>query len=175
MTDTGLVIGEVNGENEELLIAKGGKGGKSGNKFIAGEGTAFSINLDLKLIADVGLIGFPNAGKSTFLSLVSRAQPKIANYPFTTLTPQIGFIEFEDKRSVSVADLPGLVEGAHMNRGMGHKFLKHISRTMINLFIVDVNGFQLNHKFSKRSVFETVVFLNKVNIFLLFYYFITKT
>lgn len=161
MTDTGLVIGEVNGENEELLIAKGGKGGKSGNKFIAGEGTAFSINLDLKLIADVGLIGFPNAGKSTFLSLVSRAQPKIANYPFTTLTPQIGFIEFEDKRSVSVADLPGLVEGAHMNRGMGHKFLKHISRTMINLFIVDVNGFQLNHKFSKRSVFETVVFLNK--------------
>lgn len=92
----------MNTENEQLLVAKGGKGGKSGNKFVASQGTALSINLDLKLIADIGLIGFPNAGKSTFLSLVSRAQPKIANYPFTTLTPQIGFIEFEDKRSVSL-------------------------------------------------------------------------
>lgn len=156
--DSGLIIGEVNDDGEELLIAKGGKGSK---RETIGDGQEFSVNLDLKLIADIGLIGFPNAGKSTLLSLISRAQPKIANYPFTTLTPQLGVIEFEDSRSISIADLPGLVEGAHENRGMGHKFLKHISRTKVNLFIVDIDGFQLNYKFHKRSAFETVVFLNK--------------
>lgn len=161
VTDSGLVIGEVDNDTDQLLIARGGKGGNSENKWSGQPGQHYSINLDLKLIADIGMIGFPNAGKSTFLSLVSRAQPKIASYPFTTLQPQIGLIEFDDKRSISMADLPGLVEGAHENRGMGHKFLKHISRTKINLFIVDINGFQLNQKSDPRSAFDTVVFLNK--------------
>jgi hypothetical protein len=80
----------------------------------------------------------------------------------TTLNPQLGTIEYDDRRTVTVADLPGLIEGAHYNRGMGHKFLKHISRTQVNLFVVDVNGFQLNSNFEMRSAFETVVFLNKV-------------
>ncbi|CAF0727115.1 unnamed protein product [Brachionus calyciflorus] len=160
-TDSGAKIGEVNTEGEKLIIAKGGKGGSPLNDYKSEQGQAFSVNLDLKLIADIGLIGFPNAGKSTFLSLVSRARPKIANYPFTTLQPQLGTIEYDDKRVITLADLPGLIEGAHYNRGMGHKFLKHVSRTKINVFMVDINGFQLNPKFDARDAFETVVFLNK--------------
>jgi len=141
------------------LIVKGGKGGKRRDDNEIGE--KFMLHLDLKLIADVGLVGFPNAGKSTLLSIVSRARPKIANYPFTTLHPQIGIIEYEDKRLITIADLPGLIEGAHFNRGMGYKFLKHISRTKMNLFIIDIDGFQLSGRFEKRTAFETIVYLNK--------------
>ena len=96
-----MSLGEINEENEKLVIVRGGKGGSPSNKYKVQEGETFSVYLDLKLIADVGLIGFPNAGKSTLLSLVSRARPKIANYPFTTLNPQLGTIEYEDKRTVS--------------------------------------------------------------------------
>ena len=82
----------------------------------------------------------------------------------TTLNPQLGTIDYEDKRTITVADLPGIIEGAHINRGMGHKFLKHISRTKLNLYVIDINGFQLNHKYQSRSPFETMIFLNKVKL-----------
>jgi len=159
--DTGENLGEVNTDEEQVLLIKGGKGASEANRYTEELGQHFMVNLDLKLIADVGLIGFPNAGKSTLLSLVSRARPKIANYPFTTLNPQIGAIEFDDGRMITIADLPGIIEGAHFNRGKGHKFLKHISRTRLNLFIVDINGFTLNERYEAHTPFETLVFLNK--------------
>jgi Obg family GTPase CgtA len=143
------------------LAAGGGSGGCSGNSFIGRPGQRRTIKLDLKLIADVGLVGFPNAGKSTFLKAISNAQPKIAAYPFTTIQPQIGIVEYDDHRQVSVADLPGLIEGAHANIGMGHKFLKHVERTRMLLLIVDVFGFQLSPTHKKRNLLENIFSLNK--------------
>lgn len=117
--------------------------------------------MDLKLIADVGLVGFPNAGKSTLMKSISRANPKIASYPFTTIMPQIGMLKYEDYRQVSMADLPGLIEGAHRNIGMGHQFLKHVERTRLLLLIVDIFGFQLSQKHARRTCLENVYALNK--------------
>lgn len=119
------------------------------------------ITLDLKLIADVGLVGFPNAGKSTLLKAVSRTNPKIASYPFTTIQPQIGSIEYTDYRQITIADLPGLIEGAHKNIGMGHTFLKHVERTSLLLLIVDIFGFQLSQNHICRNCLENVYALNK--------------
>lgn len=103
-------------------------------------GESLIYQLELKLIADVGLVGFPNAGKSTFLSSVSRANPKIASYPFTTLSPEIGTVKMEDETQFTIADLPGLIEGAHANRGLGHQFLKHIERTSVLVYVIDMAG-----------------------------------
>ncbi|XP_064195247.1 GTP-binding protein 10 isoform X1 [Anguilla rostrata] len=160
-TDEGAVIGELNAEGEKVLVAKGGIGGAHYSGFLPSKGKARQIRLDLKLIADVGLVGFPNAGKSSLLSTLSHAKPQIANYPFTTLRPEIGKIMYDDYRQVSVADLPGLIEGAHMNKGMGHKFLKHVERTKQLMFVVDICGFQLSSKTPFRSAFETVQLLTK--------------
>ncbi|XP_074659278.1 GTP-binding protein 10-like [Tubulanus polymorphus] len=160
-TDTKRTLGDLNKPDSRLLVAKGADGGNPDTGYIGSRATGFSVNLDLKLIADVGLVGFPNAGKSTFLAAVSRANPKIANYPFTTIQPQLGVMEFEDHRQISVADLPGLIEGAHLNIGLGHRFLKHVERTKLHLFVVDVHGFRLGLKYPSRSVFETVMLLNK--------------
>lgn len=154
-------LGEVNKDGDKLMVAKGGPGGSPESQYCGLKGQVETIVLDLKLIADIGLIGFPNAGKSTFLHAVSRAKPKIASYPFTTIRPQIGIINYQDYRQITVADLPGLIEGAHANIGMGHKFLKHVERTKMLLVIADIQGFQISPRHSYRSCLETIVLLNK--------------
>lgn len=160
-TDIGKKLGELNNEGQQLIIAKGGSGGHSKNGFLGVKGQAYSINLDLKLIADIGLVGFPNAGKSTLLKAISHAKPKIASYPFTTIKPNVGVIQYKDLRQITMADLPGLIEGASANRGMGHKFLKHVERTKLLLMIVDINGFQLSPQYPHRSCLETILLLNQ--------------
>ncbi|XP_068223417.1 GTP-binding protein 10 homolog isoform X2 [Palaemon carinicauda] len=154
-------LGEVNQAGDKILVARGGAGGSPVNQFNGQKGQALNITLELKLIADVGLVGFPNAGKSTFLKAISRAKPKIASYPFTTMQPNIGTIEYPDKRRISIADLPGLIEGAWANMGMGHKFLRHVERTNLLLYIVDINGFKLGPQYPHRTALENVILLNK--------------
>ncbi|XP_066254789.1 GTP-binding protein 10 homolog [Euwallacea similis] len=161
VTDFGKKLGELNAEGERLIIAKGGTGGHSKNGFLGTRGQSCSVKLDLKLIADVGLVGFPNAGKSTLLRAISDAKPKVASYVFTTVRPHLGMVTYEDHRQISIADLPGLIEGAYANRGMGHQFLKHIERTKLLLMIVDINGFQLSYQYPHRSCLETIMLLTK--------------
>lgn len=160
-TDDGKILGELNAEGDRVLVAKGGFGGTPYSALEPKKGQAKHIRLDLKLIADLGLVGFPNAGKSSLLTALSNATPQIGSYAFTTLRPEIGKIMYPDYKQVSLADLPGLIEGAHLNRGMGHKFLKHVERTKQLLFVVDVSGFQLASKTPFRSAFEAVQLLTK--------------
>ncbi|KAL0277596.1 UNVERIFIED_CONTAM: hypothetical protein PYX00_004829 [Menopon gallinae] len=154
-------IGELNEIGEKLIVAKGGGGGSPATQFTGMLGEEKIITLDLKLIADVGLVGFPNAGKSTLLKSISRADPKIASYPFTTLKPNLGVLKYDDLRQITMADLPGLIEGASMNIGMGHKFLKHVERTSVLLMVVDIDGFQYAPHLPHRSCIETIILLNK--------------
>ena len=154
-------IVEFNENGQEYVICKGGQGGNESNSYIGASGQKRFIRLDLKLLADIGLVGFPNAGKSSLLNGISKARPKIANYPFTTLKPNLGHLEYSDGRIVTMADLPGLIEGSHLNHGLGHYFLKHVERTKILLFVVDICGFQLSQEYPFRSAFETIVLLNK--------------
>jgi len=160
-TDEGKIIAELNEMGTSVTVAKGGEGGGPNNAWIGSKGASSHVRLDLKLIADVGLVGFPNAGKSTLLKAISRARPKIANYPFTTIRPNLGHLSFPDDREIVMADLPGLIEGAHYNVGMGHKFLKHVERTKMIMFVIDVQGFQLNPNSQRRTPFETVTLLNR--------------
>ncbi|KAM9723173.1 GTP-binding protein 10 [Menidia menidia] len=160
-SDYGRIIGDLNAEGDRVKVAKGGSGGSLYSEFQPSKGQAKHIRLDLKLIADLGLLGFPNAGKSSLLTALSNATPQIASYAFTTLRPEIGKLMYPDYKQISVADLPGLIEGAHLNKGMGHKFLKHVERTRQLLFVVDVCGFQLATKTPFRSAFEAVQLLTK--------------
>ena len=142
---TGMVLRDLNEDGQEVTVAKGGKGG-IGNwhrkEATPGEpGEQRTVILDLKLLADVGVIGFPNAGKSTLITAISNARPKIAAYPFTTMGPVLGVVDATHRQFV-IADLPGLIEGASEGRGLGDKFLKHVERTKLLIHVVDMAGFE---------------------------------
>lgn len=149
---TGNVIVDLKEKDQTFLIARGGRGGRGNAKFATPtrqapqfsepgrKGQERNITLELKLIADIGLIGFPNVGKSTILSTISAAKPKIANYHFTTLQPNLGVVRIEEEKSFIIADIPGLIEGAHEGLGLGHDFLKHIERTKVLVHVLDISG-----------------------------------
>ncbi|XP_054163067.1 GTP-binding protein 10-like, partial [Oppia nitens] len=161
INEMGRKLGELDKVGDKVLVALGGPGGNVKNNFCGLKGQKQIITLDLKLIADCGFVGFPNAGKSSLLKAISRASPKIANYPFTTINPNIGVMQFDDMRQISVADLPGLVEGAHINIGLGHKFLKHIVRTKLLVFVIDINGFTFRPEWPQRTPLDTYLLLNR--------------
>ncbi|WP_391116172.1 GTPase ObgE [Psychrobacillus sp. L3] len=152
--ETGQVIADLVEHGQKAAIARGGRGGRGNSRFATpanpapelsekGEpGFELNVTLELKVLADVGLVGFPSVGKSTLLSVVSAAKPKIAPYHFTTIVPNLGMVETEDHRSFAMADLPGLIEGAHEGVGLGHQFLRHIERTRVIVHMIDMSGLE---------------------------------
>ncbi|MES2179207.1 MAG: GTPase ObgE [Gemmatimonadota bacterium] len=150
--DTGEILGETLEDGDTFTVAKGGRGGKGNSWFATSvhrsprewqpgeDGIELTLEFELKLIADVGLVGQPNAGKSTLLSVISAATPKIGDYPFTTLEPNLGVVQMSDQRTFVVADIPGIIEGAHEGKGLGLQFLRHIERTRLLAFLVPIDS-----------------------------------
>lgn len=190
-SDSGLLLTDLESAGQQVIIARGGKGGRGNARFVNSvnrapknaemglPGQSFKIKLELKLMADVGLIGYPNAGKSTLLSAISSARPKIGDYPFTTMNPILGVVYLpENDQSFVAADIPGLIEGAHEGKGLGHRFLRHIERTRLLVHVIDIASVdgrnpiadfhQINtelEKFNPRlAQLPQVVALNKVDI-----------
>jgi GTP-binding protein len=157
--ETGEVVCEINVDGQEVILSPGGRGGKGNSHFANATNQAPQhaqpgepgrdewIILELKILADVGLVGFPNAGKSTLLSVVSAAKPKIADYAFTTLTPNLGVVSYHDSRSFVMADIPGIIEGAAEGKGLGIRFLKHIERNSLLLFMVPADSNDIKKEF----------------------------
>ncbi|HEX8461010.1 MAG TPA: GTPase ObgE [Segetibacter sp.] len=162
--ETGEVVAEILEDGQEIILMKGGRGGLGNSNFATPtnqapehhqpgeEGSEGWKIIELKVLADVGLVGFPNAGKSTLLSVITAAKPKIADYAFTTLTPQLGIVEYRDGKSFCIADLPGIIEGAAEGKGLGHRFLRHIERNSCLLFLIPADSedhkkeFEILHK-----------------------------
>ncbi len=150
--NSGEILVDLTEDGQEWLACQGGKGGRGNDSFKSPtnrapnqctpgkEGDLCRVELELKLIADVGLVGFPNAGKSTLIEAISKARVKIAAYPFTTLNPNLGQLLLDDFRKIVIADIPGIIEGAHRNRGLGFEFLRHIERTKLLIFVLDASG-----------------------------------
>jgi GTP-binding protein len=185
--DTGKIVADLTKKGQMVVAAHGGKGGKGNASFKSStlqsprksepgtKGQERKLSLELKLLADVGIVGQPNAGKSTLLSKLSSAKPKIANYPFTTLSPNLGIVKLEDHQSFVLADIPGLIEGAHQGKGLGIEFLKHIQRTKLLLYLLDVTSEDINSDYQALSkeikLFDPflsqrpkVVVLNKIDL-----------
>ena len=158
--ETEELLFDLDADGNEVILAKGGKGGRGNSKFATPTnqtprfaedgkpGEHKKVILELKLIADVGLVGFPNSGKSTLISKISAAKPKIADYPFTTLKPNLGIVKYKDFQSFTIADIPGIIEGASEGKGLGHQFLRHIERTRIILFLIDITSENYQNDFN---------------------------
>jgi GTP-binding protein len=188
--DTDIMLKDLNKPDMKVCICRGGRGGKGNKAFATATqqtprfaqegkpGQERNLRLELKLIADIGIVGMPNAGKSTLISRVSAARPKIANYPFTTLHPVLGIVELSDFRRFVMADIPGLIEGAHAGAGLGHEFLRHIERTKIILHILDIlpldnsdpiqNYYKIRNELTLHSQILTkkpeLIVLNKIDL-----------
>lgn len=167
--ETGDIVAEITEHDQEIILLEGGRGGLGNIHFKSSTNQTpryaqpgepeqdMSVIMELKILADVGLVGFPNAGKSTLLSVVSAAKPEIADYPFTTLVPNLGIVPYYDQKSFVMADIPGIIEGAHEGRGLGHRFLRHIERNSVLLFMIPVDSDDLKKEYD--------VLLNELKMF----------